>query len=91
MAVLQQGRQGTAGEAIDGITPRLVAEPSSGAACAAVLAAAAAGRVPTVVRGGGTKSGWGRPVDAVDGISGRTGAHGQNRSAVPANSAGCCR
>jgi glycolate oxidase FAD binding subunit len=66
MAVLQQGRQGTAGEAIDGITPRLVAEPSSGAACAAVLAAAAAGRVPTVVRGGGTKSGWGRPIDAVD-------------------------
>jgi glycolate oxidase FAD binding subunit len=66
MAVLQQGRQGTAGEAIDGITPRLVAEPSTGAACAAVLAAAAAGRVPTVVRGGGTKSGWGRPVDAVD-------------------------
>ena len=66
MAVLQQGRQGSAGEAIDGITPRLVAEPTSGAACAAVLAAAAAGRVPTVVRGGGTKSGWGRPVDGVD-------------------------
>ena len=66
MTVLQQGRAGSAGEAIDGVTPRLVAEPTSGEACAAVLAAAAAGRVPTVIRGSGTKSGWGRPLDAVD-------------------------
>ena len=66
MTVLQQGRAGSAGEAIDGVTPRLVAEPTSGEACAAVLAAAAAGRVPTVLRGSGTKSGWGRPLDAVD-------------------------
>jgi glycolate oxidase FAD binding subunit len=66
MAVVAQSRQGTPGEAIDGVTPRLVAEPTSGAACAAALAAAAAGRLSTVIRGGGTKSGWGRPVDAVD-------------------------
>ena len=66
MTVLQQGRAGSAGEAIDGITPQLVAEPTSGEACAAVLAAAAGGRVPTVIRGSGTKSGWGRPLDVVD-------------------------
>ena len=66
MAVLQQGRQGTPGEAIDGVTPRLVAEPSTGAACAAVLASAAAGGLSTVIRGGGTKSGWGRPIDTLD-------------------------
>jgi len=66
MTVIQHGRGGSPGEAIDGITPRLVAEPTSGEACAAVLAAAAAGRVPTVMRGSGTKSGWGRPLDAVD-------------------------
>ena len=47
------------------MTPHLVAEPTTGAACAAVLAAAAASRLSTVIRGGGTKSGWGRPVDAV--------------------------
>ncbi|HZI80512.1 MAG TPA: FAD-binding oxidoreductase [Vicinamibacterales bacterium] len=66
MAVVPQGRSGTPGEAIDGLTPRLVAEPASGDACAAVLAAAAANSLSTVVRGGGTKSGWGRPIDAVD-------------------------
>ena len=65
MAVVQS-RQGTAGEAIDGVIPRLVAEPTSGAVCAAVLATASADRLTTVVRGSGTKTGWGRPIDAVD-------------------------
>jgi glycolate oxidase FAD binding subunit len=66
MAVVPQGRQGTPGEGIDGVTPRMVAEPTSAAACAAVLASAAAGGMSTVIRGGGTKSGWGRPIDVVD-------------------------
>jgi glycolate oxidase FAD binding subunit len=66
MAVVHQGRPGTPGEGIDGVTPRMVAEPTSGAACAAVLSSAAAGGMSTVIRGGGTKSGWGRPIDAVD-------------------------
>jgi glycolate oxidase FAD binding subunit len=66
MAAVAQSREGTAGEAIDGVTPRLVAEPTNGERCAAALAAAARGRLSTVIRGGGTKSGWGRPVDAID-------------------------
>jgi glycolate oxidase FAD binding subunit len=66
MTVANYSRQGTPGEAIDGVTPRLVAEPSSGTICATVLAAAAASRLSTVIRGGGTKSGWGRPVEGVD-------------------------
>ena len=66
MAAVAHSRQGTPGEAIDGVTPRVVAEPTTGAACAAALASAASGRLSTVIRGGGTKSGWGRPVDAID-------------------------
>jgi glycolate oxidase FAD binding subunit len=66
MTVAEQSRPGTPADAIDGVTPRLVAEPTSGAACAAVLAAAAAARHATVIRGAGTKSGWARPVEAVD-------------------------
>ena len=65
MTVAELSRPGTPGEAVDGMTPHLVAEPTTGSACAAVLAAAAASRLSTVIRGGGTKSGWGRPVDAV--------------------------
>ena len=66
MAVAEQSRPGTPADAIDGVTPQRVAEPADAAACAAVLAAAAGGRQATVIRGGGTKTGWGRPVDAVD-------------------------
>jgi glycolate oxidase FAD binding subunit len=44
----------------------MVVEPSSGPVCAAALLAAAKAGVSTVIRGGGTKSGWGRPIDAVD-------------------------
>jgi glycolate oxidase FAD binding subunit len=65
MAV-DHARQGTPGEAVDGVTPQFVTEPTSGAACAAVLAAAAARSFSTVIRGGGTKSGWGRPIEGVD-------------------------
>jgi glycolate oxidase FAD binding subunit len=66
MADFAQSRQGTRGEAIDGVTPGLVAEPTTGEGCAAALATAASNRLTTVIRGGGTKSGWGRPVDSVD-------------------------
>jgi glycolate oxidase FAD binding subunit len=66
MTAAAQSRQGTRGEAIDGVTPDLVAEPTTGEGCAAALAAAASSRLSTVIRGGGTKSAWGRPVDAVD-------------------------
>ena len=66
MTAVAHSREGTRGEAIDGVTPRLVSEPTTGEGCAAALAAASAGRLSTVIRGGGTKTGWGRPVDAVD-------------------------
>ena len=66
MTVAEQSRPGTPADAFDGVTPRLVAEPASREACAAVLASAAAARQKTVIRGGGTKAGWGRPVDEVD-------------------------
>ena len=66
MAGAEPSRPGTPADAIDGVTPQRVAEPADAAACAAVLAAAAGGRQATVIRGGGTKTGWGRPVDAVD-------------------------
>jgi glycolate oxidase FAD binding subunit len=66
MTVAEHSRPGTPADAIDGVTPRLVAEPATGAACAAVLAAAASASQVTVIRGGGTKCGWARPVEAVD-------------------------
>ncbi len=66
MTAVAHSREGTRGEAIDGVTPRIVSEPTTGEGCAAALAAASAGRLSTVIRGGGTKTGWGRPVDAVD-------------------------
>ncbi len=66
MSGLEPSRPGTAADAIDGITPARVVEPPSGQACAAALAAAAAGQQATVLRGGGTKMGWGRPLQSVD-------------------------
>jgi len=66
MTVAEQSRPGTSADAVDGVTPRFVAEPASGAACAAVLAAASATRQATVLRGGGTKIEWARPVDVID-------------------------
>lgn len=65
MTLLEQSRPGTPDDAVDGVTPSLVAEPESGAAFAALLADASSDRRPTVMRGGGTKSGWGRTPAAV--------------------------
>ena len=59
-------RPGTAADAIDGVVPEVVAEPGSPAAAAAVLGWASEHRRSVVVRGGGTKLGWGPPVKAVD-------------------------
>ena len=59
-------RPGTAADAIDGVVPEVVAEPGSPAAAAAVLGWASEQRRSVVVRGGGTKLGWGPPVKAVD-------------------------
>ena len=59
-------REGTAADAVDGVVPRAVAEPDSPQAFAETLAHASRDRLQTVIRGGGSKLGWGRPPAAVD-------------------------
>ena len=59
-------RAATAGDIIDGVQPSAVVEPATPDAAAAVLAAASASRLSVVIRGGGTKIGWGRVPAAVD-------------------------
>lgn len=63
-------RAGEAADAIDGVQPAAVVEPDSGETAARVLAAAAAARISVVVRGGGTKLGWGRTPAAIDMVLG---------------------
>ena len=57
---------GEAHDAIDGVQPRHVVEPASSEALAGLLACASRERVSIVLRGGGTKLGWGRPPQPVD-------------------------
>lgn len=59
-------RPGIASDAIDDVVPRFVADPESAEALAQTLALASTERMQTVIRGGGTKTGWGRPPAAVD-------------------------
>jgi glycolate oxidase FAD binding subunit len=59
-------RQGSAGDAVDGVVPRHVVEPGDAAELAATLQAATRDKQATVLRGGGTKLGWGRPPAAID-------------------------
>jgi glycolate oxidase FAD binding subunit len=59
-------RPGTAEDRVDGELPPEVAEPDSPQAFADALKHASAGRMSTVIRGGGTKLTWGRPPAAVD-------------------------
>ena len=59
-------RPATDRDAVDGVRPRLVAEPPTPEAVAATLGWAASERMSVLVRGGGTKLQWGgvaRPVD----------------------------
>ena len=53
-------------ESIDGVVPRQVVEPASAEDLAATLASAAKERASVVIRGGGTKMGWGRTPSSVD-------------------------
>jgi glycolate oxidase FAD binding subunit len=59
-------RPAQAVDAIDGVLPRCVADPPTAEDLAAVLAWASAERLAVVIRGGGTKLGWGRRPSAVD-------------------------
>lgn len=59
-------RQGNAADAVDGVMPRHVAEPADANELASTLQAASRDKQITVLRGGGTKLGWGRPAAAID-------------------------
>jgi glycolate oxidase FAD binding subunit len=53
-------------ESIDGVAPREIIEPASAEELALALASASSRRASVVIRGGGTKIGWGRTPSAVD-------------------------
>ena len=53
-------------ESIDGVGPRQIIEPASAEELALALASASSQRASVVIRGGGTKIGWGRTPAAVD-------------------------
>jgi glycolate oxidase FAD binding subunit len=59
-------RPGSAGDAVDGVVPRQIVEPADGNELAATLQAASRDKQITVLRGGGTKLGWGRTPSAID-------------------------
>ena len=59
-------RQGSAADAVDGVVPRQIAEPADAKDLAATLHAASRDKQITVLRGGGTKLGWGRTPSSVD-------------------------
>ena len=59
-------RAAAAGDAIDGVLPRIVVEPPSAEAIADTLAWASRDSLSVVIRGGGTKLDWGTPPRAVD-------------------------
>ena len=66
MGVTQALRQGSREDAVDGVVPPVVAVPESPEELAQILAAAALDNQLTVVRGGGSKIGWGRVAARVD-------------------------
>lgn len=66
MAVINSTRDPGAVDAIDGVLPRLIVEPDTAEALAASLAAASREQRATVIRGGGTKLGWGRIPAGID-------------------------
>jgi glycolate dehydrogenase FAD-binding subunit len=59
-------RQGSAADAVDGVVPGQIVEPADASELAATLHTASRDRQITVLRGGGTKLGWGRTPASVD-------------------------
>ena len=59
-------REGAPADAVEGVVPRIVAEPASGEAVGALLAWATREKLSVLARGSGTKLGWGLPPRAVD-------------------------
>ena len=66
MAGVASLRQGSVADAVDGVVPAHAVEPRSGEELAGLLSWASGERLSTVLRGGGTKIGWGRPPASVD-------------------------
>jgi glycolate oxidase FAD binding subunit len=59
-------RKGSAADGIDGVVPSTIVEPARAEDLAAALAWAADRQCSVVVRGSGTKNGWGRPPRGID-------------------------
>ena len=59
-------RAATGADAVDGVIPRLVAEPVDGDAMGATLAWAASERLRVLIAGGRTKLAWGTPTGPID-------------------------
>ena len=59
-------RAATAADAVDGVSPQMVAEPRTAEELARALRWANAARLKVAPRGGGTKLGWGNPPAACD-------------------------
>jgi glycolate oxidase FAD binding subunit len=59
-------REGSTADAIDDVVPRQIVEPADARELAATLQAASRDKQITVLRGGGTKLGWGRIPPAID-------------------------
>ena len=70
MSVSQTHRQTTGEDAIDGVVPGHVALPESAEELTQILTEASRDRRSTVLRGGGTKLGWGRVPGHVDVVIG---------------------
>ena len=68
-------RPGSPADAIDGVVPGVIAEPPSPAALAKTLAWATEAGRSVLVRGGGTKLGWGASPRVVDLVLSTAGIH----------------
>jgi glycolate oxidase FAD binding subunit len=61
-------RDAVPADAIDGVVPRAVVEPERPEALAEILAWCSTRALSVVIRGGGTKLGWGQPPGAIDAV-----------------------
>lgn len=59
-------RLGTPGDAVEGVVPRVVVEPRTGEAAGSVLEWASRDKLSVLVRGSGTKLGWGAAPRQID-------------------------
>ncbi|MSO30300.1 MAG: FAD-binding oxidoreductase [Acidobacteria bacterium] len=59
-------RMGTPADAVEGVVPRIVIEPATADAVCAILQWASREQLSVLVRGAGTKLGWGAPPRLID-------------------------